>query len=206
MFNLLVNDVLAPTADPGPAVRRFLVRLMHGDDLLIALLQVAVILGFALLSNRVLKRVAGRLVRRADDGDPGTLTEREQRAQTFAQLLTYTGNIVIALATILAILSIFIDIGPILAGAGVVGLAVAVGGQTIMRDFITGFFLLTEQQFAIGDRVQIGTVEGVVHRITLRMVVLKDANGVLHYVANGSISTVSNLSHARGGGSRGSAC
>lgn len=189
----------APTADPGSAVRRFFVRLLHGDDLLVALLQVAVILGFALLSNRILKRVARRIVQRADDGDPNTLTEREQRAQTFAQLLTYTGNIVIGLAAVLAILSSFIDIRPILAGAGVVGLAVAVGGQTIVRDFITGFFLLTEQQFAVGDRVRIGTVEGVVHRITLRMVVLKDEGGALHYVANGSITAVSNLSHARSG-------
>ena len=189
----------APTADPGSAVRRFFVRLLHGDDLLVALLQVAVILGFALLSNRILKRVARRIVQRADDGDPNTLTEREQRAQTFAQLLTYTGNLVIGLAAVLAILSIFIDIRPILAGAGVVGLAVAVGGQTIVRDFITGFFLLTEQQFAVGDRVRIGTVEGVVHRITLRMVVLRGDDGALHYVANGSITAVSNLSHARSG-------
>ncbi|MEK6768663.1 MAG: mechanosensitive ion channel domain-containing protein [Gemmatimonadota bacterium] len=197
-----MHAILTPTADPGSAVRRFFGRLLHGDDLLVALLEVAVILGFALLSSRILKRVARRIVQRADDGDPNTLTEREQRAQTFAQLLAYTGNIVIGLAAVLGILNIFIDIGPILAGAGVVGLAVAVGGQTIVRDFITGFFLLTEQQFAVGDRVRIGTVEGVVHRITLRMVVLRGDDGALHYVANGSISAVSNLSHARTGGAK----
>ena len=197
--------MMAPAADPGSAVRRFFVRVLHGDDLLVAVLQIAVIPGLAFLTNRVLKRVARRVIQRADDGDPGTLTEREQRAQTFAQLLTYTGNIVVGLAALLAILSVFIDIRPILAGAGVVGLAVAVGGQTIVRDFITGFFLLTEQQFAIGDRVRIGLVEGVVHRITLRMVVLKDDDGSLHYVANGSITAVSNLSHARGGGLSGDA-
>jgi small-conductance mechanosensitive channel len=191
--------MMAPTADPASAVRRFFERLLHGDDFLAALLEVALILGFALLSNRILKRVARRVIQRADDGNPEVLTEREQRAQTFAQLLTYTGNIVIAVAALLGILSVFIDIGPILAGAGVVGLAVAVGGQTIVRDFITGFFLLMEQQFAVGDRVRIGAVEGVVHRITLRMVVLKGDDGTLHYVANGSITAVSNLSQARGG-------
>ncbi|MBI1723015.1 MAG: mechanosensitive ion channel [Gemmatimonadetes bacterium] len=190
---------MTPTADPSSAVRRLFVRVLHGDDLLVALLQVAVILGLALLANRILKRVARRVVERADDGDANTLTEREQRAQTLAQLLTYTGNIVIGVAAVLGILAVFIDIGPILAGAGVVGLAVAVGGQTIVRDFITGFFLLTEQQFAVGDRVRIGGVEGVVHRISLRMVVLRGDDGTLHYVANGSISAVSNLSRARNG-------
>ncbi|MBI4543459.1 MAG: mechanosensitive ion channel [Gemmatimonadetes bacterium] len=100
-------------------------------------------------------------------------------------------------AALLAILSIFFDIRPLLAGAGLVGLAVTIGGQTVVRDFITGFFLLIEQQFAVGDRVRIGGIEGVVHRITLRMVVLRDDRGALHYIANGSISAVSNLSHVR---------
>lgn len=195
----MIHVAVALTADPGSAVRRFVSRLLRGDELLVALLEAAVILALALLGNRILGRVARRIVQRADDGDPNVLTEQEQRAQTFAQLLTYTGNIVIGVAAVLGILGIFIDIGPILAGAGVVGLAVAVGGQTIVRDFITGFFLLTERQFAVGDRVRIGTVEGVVHRITLRMVVLGSDDGTLHYVANGSITAVSNLSHARSG-------
>lgn len=199
MFSATTHAVLTPTADPGSAVGRFVSRLLRGDELLVALLEVAVILAIAMLTNRILKRVARRVVQRADDGDANTLTEREQRAQTFAQLLTYTGNIVIGVAAVLGILAVFIDIGPILAGAGVVGLAVAVGGQTIVRDFITGFFLLTEQQFAVGDRVRIGGVEGVVHRISLRMVVLRGDDGALHYVANGSITAVSNLSHARNG-------
>lgn len=190
----------APTVDSVSAVRRFFVRLLYGDDFLAALLEVGLILGFAILGNRILARVARRVVQRADDGNPDVLTERKQRAHTFAQLLTYTGNIVIAVAALLGILSVFIDIGPILAGAGVVGLAVAVGGQTIVRDFITGFFLLTEQQFAVGDRVRIGFVEGVVHRITLRMVVLKGDDGALHYVANGSITAVSNLSQSQARG------
>ena len=187
----------APTVDAVSTVRRFFVRLLSGDDLLAALLEVGLILGFAVLSNRILARVARRVIQRADDGNPDVLTEREQRAQTFAQLLTSTGNIVIGGAALLGILSVFIDIRPLLAGAGVVGLAVAVGGQTIVRDFITGFFLLTEQQFAVGDRVRIGLVEGVVTRITLRMVVLRGDDGAHHYVANGSITAVSNLSQPR---------
>jgi small-conductance mechanosensitive channel len=186
----------APTVDSVSTVRRFFARLLHGDDFLAALLEVGLILGFAVLGNRILARVARRVVQRADDGNPDIMTEREQRAHTFAQLLTYTGNIVIGVAALLGILSVFIDIGPLLAGAGVVGLAVAVGGQTIVRDFITGFFLLTEQQFAVGDRVRIGFLEGMVHRITLRMVVLKGDDGALHYVANGSITAVTNLSQA----------
>jgi small conductance mechanosensitive channel len=193
---LSVYLTFAPAAgDLTLAVRRFISRRLGGDDWVVGLAEIAVILALALLARHVLKRVASRVVRRADDGNPATLTEREQRAQTFAQLLTYTGNIVIAVAATLAVLSVFMDVGPILAGAGVVGLAAAVGGQTIVRDFLTGFFIMSESQFAVGDRVRIGGIEGVVERITLRMVVLRSDDGSQHYIANGSITAVSNLSH-----------
>lgn len=192
--------VAAPAADLLAAARRALARWGLDAELIVgAALKTALILALAFAARRLLGRLARRIVARADDGDPHSLSAREQRAHTVAQIITQAGTIVIVVAALLAILSIFFDIRPLLAGAGLVGLAVTIGGQTIVRDFITGFFLLTEQQFAVGDRVRIGGVEGVVHRITLRMVVLRGGDGALHYVANGSISAVSNLSHARNG-------
>ena len=90
------------------------------------------------------------------------------------------------------------NISPLLASAGVVGLAVSFGSQSLVRDFVTGFFLQLEHQFALGDVIRIGTVEGTVENITLRLVYLRDATGALHIIPNGQITQVTNLTRAWG--------
>ena len=90
------------------------------------------------------------------------------------------------------------NIGPLLASAGVVGLAVSFGSQSLVRDFVTGFFLQLEHQFALGDVVRIGAFEGTVENITLRLVYLRDASGALHIIPNGQITQVTNLTRAWG--------
>jgi len=88
--------------------------------------------------------------------------------------------------------NLFIDIGPILAGAGILGLAVSFGAQSLVKDVISGFFILFENQFAIGDVIEAAGKSGVVEKMTLRVVVLRDVEGAMHVIPNGEIKVVSN--------------
>ena len=92
---------------------------------------------------------------------------------------------------LLMVLSLFgVDIRPILAGAGVVGLAIGFGAQSLVKDFVSGLFILVEDQYGIGDKVKIGSNEGKVIRITMRSTVLKDDEGKNYYISNGTINNV----------------
>jgi len=85
-----------------------------------------------------------------------------------------------------------VNVAPILAGAGIVGVAVGFGGQYLIRDIITGVFLIWENQFRVGDVVSIGDVSGVVESVTLRVTVLRDMDGTVHTIPNGEIKRTSN--------------
>ncbi|HTT68298.1 MAG TPA: mechanosensitive ion channel domain-containing protein [Gemmatimonadales bacterium] len=157
-----------------------------------------VILAAAYLARWAVHRLSHRIEARAVPGDPLTRGHRVQRATTLAQLLRHVAAIVIAIVTGLLVLDIFINIGPLLAGAGVLGLAVSLGFQNVMKDIITGFLIVLEDQYVVGDRVRIGEVEGTVHQLTLRATVVRDDAGALHYLANGSLTAVANLSRRPG--------
>lgn len=156
--------------------------------------KVLVILVLAWLARWALRRLARRIRLRAQIGEAATVGPRGQRAATLAQLLTHVGTIVIVIVAGLMIVGIFTDIGPLLAGAGVLGVAASLGGQAVMRDIISGFLIVLEDQYAVGDRVRIGDVEGMVEQLTLRSTVLRAADGTLHFLANGSLTSVANLS------------
>lgn len=155
-------------------------------------LGIAGIVALAYVAFRLLRALTRRIERAVDDGDPNTLTEREQRGRTLAQLLNSVGSVTIAIAAGLTILNMFIAIGPLLAGVGVAGLAISFGAQSLVKDVIGGFFILFENQLAVGDIVEINGVGGVVERLTLRVVMLRDVHGTLHVIPNGSIAMVSN--------------
>jgi small conductance mechanosensitive channel len=86
-------------------------------------------------------------------------------------------------------------VSTILASAGVLGLAFAFGAQTLIRDFFQGFFILLENQYTIGDWIEIGSISGTVERLTLRVTVLRDMEGTLHFIPNGAVTSVSNMTH-----------
>jgi small conductance mechanosensitive channel len=88
---------------------------------------------------------------------------------------------------------VHINIGPLLASAGVAGLAIGFGAQTLVHDVITGFFVLMENQYDLGDTVRVGGVKGTVELMTLRRTVLRDADGTVHTIPNSQITIVSNL-------------
>jgi len=151
----------------------------------------------AWLCGRLVRFIAKRIVQSVDDGDDTHLSVREKRGQTVAQLLRSVGRVVIVLVASLLSLNIFFDIGPLLAGAGILGLAISFGAQSLVKDIISGFFILLENQFAVGDVIETVGKSGTVERMTLRVVMLRDLRGVLHIIPNGQMTVVSN--QTRGG-------
>lgn len=118
-----------------------------------------------------------------------------RRSRTLTKLLHNAVAYLIYLAAIVWILRVFgVDPGPVLAGAGIIGLAIGFGAQNLIRDVITGFFILLEDQFAVGDVVQIGSFKGTVEEIGLRVTKLRSWTGELHIIPNGSIAQVTNFS------------
>lgn len=127
----------------------------------------------------------------------GTITAQEQRTRTLISLLRSVGVVLIAVMTLFMVLgALGIQLGPLLAGAGVVGLAVSFGAQSLVKDVISGLFMLFENQFGVGDVIRIEGVSGAVEQMTLRIVVLRDVHGVVHIVPNGQITKVSNLTRS----------
>src|SRR3954451_23095879 len=147
----------------------------------------------------IIRLVARRIEAWGDVGVDGLRSAREQRARTAAKLVRSLGRAILTVVGILMLLQqLDFNISPLLASAGVVGLAVSFGPQSLVRDYVTGFFLQLEHQFALGDVIRIGAVEGTVEAITLRLVYLRDGTGALHIIPNGQISQVTNLTRSWG--------
>lgn len=120
---------------------------------------------------------------------------RRQRVGTMSSLLRNVVDVVvvaIALLTLLAIVGV--PMAPLLASAGIGGIAVGFGAQSLVKDYISGVFLLAEDQFGIGDFVKVGSVEGTVMQVSLRVTQIRGANGTVWYVRNGEIMNVGNVS------------
>lgn len=157
------------------------------------LLRVIVILVLAW----VLMGLSRKLIRLFRDytNDHADTAEEKRRIETLARVFRYISTVVISLvAGMLALSELGISIAPILGAAGVVGLAVGFGAQSLIKDFFNGFFLLLENQIRQGDVVEICGKTGAVEDITLRYVRLRDFEGSVHYVPNGLITTVTNKS------------
>lgn len=137
----------------------------------------------------ILKAIVNRTLRVVSGKDAG------KRTETLGHIIIATGNIIIYIVILLIVLNLFgVDIRPILAGAGILGLAVGFGAQSLVKDFVSGLFILIENQYGIGDKVKIGSSEGEVVKITIRSTVLKDDEGKVFHLSNGSINSVINLS------------
>ena len=157
------------------------------------LMRIALIILLAFGTYRLLKVFTRRLQREVEEPDLVRKRLREQRAQTVASLLNNVGIMVIAGIGFLMILGTFIEIGPLLAGVGVLGLAVSFGAQSLVKDLISGAFMLVEGQFAVGDVIRVKETAGLVEKMTLRTIVLRDINGIVHVIPNGTVETLSNL-------------
>ncbi|WP_407899935.1 mechanosensitive ion channel family protein [Ferrigenium sp. UT5] len=121
--------------------------------------------------------------------------EDERRIETLARVFRYISTVVITLVAGMLVLSeLGISIAPLLGAAGVVGIAVGFGAQSLVKDFFSGFFMLLENQVRVGDAVELAGKLGVVEEVTLRNTVLRDNEGNVHYIPNGEITVVTNKS------------
>jgi small conductance mechanosensitive channel len=138
---------------------------------------------------RIISKRIRRLSKR--EGLPGGV--RAQQLATLASVVNGAGTfVIIFLALIQSLNVIGLNVGPLLASAGIVGLAVGFGAQTLVHDVINGFLILLENQYDVGDGVRIAGVQGIVENMTLRRTVLRDADGTVHTVPNSEIKIVSN--------------
>ena len=154
-------------------------------------------LSFASLLSRIVARVVGRLVARiaADNGagDGLRALESKKRADTLINVASRTATIALwAVAIVMALSEIGFDVGPLLAGAGVAGIAIGFGAQNLVRDFFAGFFILTENQIRIGDVAVINGQGGFVEQLNLRTTVIRDFAGDVHIIPNGAITQLAN--------------
>lgn len=169
------------------------VGLKEYADFMQSLLHVVLILVLA----AVLMRLASRLIRIFREYMSGRTHDAEniKRLETLGRVFRYIASAVISVVAGSLVLSEFgISIAPILATAGVVGVAVGFGAQSLIKDYFNGFFLLLENQISQGDVVEAGGKGGLVEEVTLRYVRLRDYDGNVHYIPNSTITTVTNMS------------
>jgi len=157
------------------------------------LLRISVILVFAwlmlTLSRKLIPMLRRQLQKRTAD------LEQLKRLDTLGRVIRYAVAVIITLITgMLVLTEIGISIAPILASAGVIGIAIGFGAQSLIKDYFNGFFLLIENQVHQGDVVTVAGLGGFVEEVTLRYIRLRDYEGTVHYVPNGAVSTVSNRS------------
>ena len=130
-----------------------------------------------------------------EDGDFVSAIETEKRVKTIGNLLRTVASIAVLLIALMMILrEVGMDIAPIIAGAGIVGLAIGFGAQNLVRDVIGGFFMIMENQIRVGDVGVINGTGGLVEKIGLRTIILRDLEGTVHVFPNGTINTLSNKS------------
>ena len=181
-------------------------------------LSIAAILVVGLVARFVLHRLVDRVVRKAEVGvlpdrvsrmamggakgseaadarDTVVATRRVQRAQTMGSLLkSIITGIVTAIVVTMVLAEVNVNVAPIIASAGILGLALGFGAQSLVSDFLSGIFMIFEDQYGVGDVVDLGEASGTVEAVTLRVTRLRDVNGTVWYVRNGEIIRVGNMS------------
>ncbi len=158
--------------------------------------------GVNLLAKRITSAsTSDRLAKIRNQGPVKLLTESEQntrsaaRAQTLTSVLSSVITAVVWSVALLMMLGVFdINIGPLLAGASIAGVAIGFGSQTIVKDFMSGLFMLVEDQFGVGDVIDVGPVTGTVEAVSLRTTTIRDVSGTVWHVPNGEVSRVGNYS------------
>jgi small conductance mechanosensitive channel len=169
---------------------RFFRWLPENLDTPARLLLILVLAGIALRAiHRIIPHVRETLASRQENREDG------QRIRTLSRVIRYVLTVAVTVVTGLLILGEFgVSVAPILGAAGVVGIAIGFGAQSLVKDYFNGFFLLLENQIRIGDVVDAGGKAGLVEELTLRYLRLRDYSGNVHYIPNGQITVVTNMS------------
>lgn len=154
-------------------------------------LKIIIIFLVAFIVRFILVRASNRVIRQAF----GSSDRKDQRSSTISAVLnTITSLLIWGTAILVSLTVLGVNIGPLLASAGIAGVALGFGAQTLVKDYISGIFLIIEDQYGIGDDVEIGTVKGKVEYVALRTTRVRDEAGVLWYIRNGEILNVANFS------------
>jgi small conductance mechanosensitive channel len=174
---------------------------------------IVVIIVVGLVFRWFVNRAIDRIVRRASAGAvpgviagtkagavladlrPGAGERRQQRAQTMGSILkSVSGGLIIAIIIVMVLAEVGVDIAPIIASAGIVGIALGFGAQNLVKDFLSGIFMIMEDQYGVDDSVDLGEAVGTVEAVGLRVTRLRDVDGTVWYVRNGEILRVGNQS------------
>ena len=198
-------------------------RLAQFADLMIGKpLKIVALLGLGLIARFLLHRLVDRVVRKAEVGvlpdrvsrmamgharsakaaesssaarDTVIATRRVQRAQTMGSLLkSIITGVVLMIVVTMCLAEVNINVAPIIASAGIIGIALGFGAQSLVSDFLSGIFMIFEDQYGVGDVVDLGEASGTVEAVSLRVTRLRDVNGTVWYVRNGEIMRVGNMS------------
>lgn len=191
--NLDTDDVVQSAIHWKDAVWKWLTDSAMWSTFLFVVLKIVIIFIITRIFIRVINKIIDKSMEQK--GDNGRFRLNTRRLTTVGELLKNVTNIVFNFILIMLVLSqMGINLGPLIAGAGVLGLAVGFGAQSLVKDVITGFFIIFEDQFAVGDVIQTGTFKGTVEMIGLRTTRLVSWKGEVYILPNGSITTVTNFS------------
>ncbi len=177
-------------------------RLAEWSDIIIGKpLAIIGLILFGLVVRWLLHRLVDRVARRAEKGvlpervESAVTARRKQRAATMAGVLrSIITFAVVAVVGTMVLSEVGVDIAPIIASAGIIGIALGFGAQSLVKDFLAGIFIFIEDQYGVGDVVDVGDANGTVEAVTLRMTRLRDINGTVWYVPNGQVIRVGNKS------------
>ncbi len=169
------------------------------EDTVGALTRMGVVIVAAALASWVLGALVGRFARRVADKTAANKERADTRADTISSVLTAIGRVIVwTLAVLLVLGELGFDLAPMIAGAGIVGVAVGFGAQSLVADFLSGLFMLMEDQYGVGDWVDVGDTSGTVEHVGLRTTRIRSLDGLLWTVRNGEIVRTANANQGWG--------
>lgn len=173
---------------------RNILEWLSGSPLRILIVTVAAWISYN-LGHRAINRAVNKLATADLKPGPGFAKRQAERARTTGSVLNSILKAVIWIIAIAMILGEFgFNLGPVIASAGIIGVAIGLGAQTLVRDILSGIFMLIEDQYGVGDEIKVLDIEGVVERVGLRITMVRDHKGTLWYVRNGEILVIGNSS------------
>ena len=176
---------------------RNILEWLSGAPLRIVIVLVAAWISYS-IGHRAVDRAINKLATADLKPGPGVAKRQAERARTTGSVLNSILKAVIWIIAIGMILGEFgFNLGPVIASAGVIGVAIGLGAQTLVRDILSGIFMLIEDQYGVGDQIKVLEIEGVVEKVGLRITTIRDSDETLWYVRNGEILLIGNRSQKR---------
>jgi small-conductance mechanosensitive channel len=176
---------------------RNILEWLSGAPLRIVIVLVAAWISYS-IGHRAIDRAVNKLATADLIPGPGFAKRQAERARTTGSVLNSILKAVVWIIAIGMILGEFgFNLGPVIASAGVIGVAIGLGAQTLVRDILSGIFMLIEDQYGVGDQIKVLEIEGVVEKVGLRITTIRDKDETLWYVRNGEILIIGNRSQKR---------